>query len=277
MSNSRVWCVFLGSCGRICTCGIRPGYGLVRGWLRRSALRWEGHAGPRRSCSGREHVGCTTKLSMRSRFRRYLPARVARCRSRGARSAPANQRGWVRSQCNGRRRPTPSALPSQTRDTHRERPRRHPRAQGPAPSRPPRAPLPASAIARDLELPRSSTYHLLNVLKDEGFVVHLPEQRRYGLVPPRSSSAPPTAAGVAAMDRADGADAARRRDDAQRAPRRAARARRAVRDRGARRTGRAGHRCRRAASRAPDRERAWRCSRRSRRSSCTRCSRAAAS
>src|SRR5215213_6188160 len=43
------------------------------------------------------------------------------------------------------------------------------------------APLPASAIARDLELPRSSTYHLLGVLKDEGFVVHLPEQRRYGL------------------------------------------------------------------------------------------------
>src|SRR3954447_15781650 len=42
-------------------------------------------------------------------------------------------------------------------------------------------PLPASAIARDLQLPRSSTYHLLNVLKDEGFVVHLPEQRRYGL------------------------------------------------------------------------------------------------
>jgi DNA-binding IclR family transcriptional regulator len=43
------------------------------------------------------------------------------------------------------------------------------------------APLPATAIARDLGLPRSSTYHLLNVLKDEGFVVHLPEQRRYGL------------------------------------------------------------------------------------------------
>src|SRR3954449_4294171 len=42
-------------------------------------------------------------------------------------------------------------------------------------------PLPASAIARDLDLPRSSTYHLLNVLQDEGFVVHLPEQRRYGL------------------------------------------------------------------------------------------------
>lgn len=42
-------------------------------------------------------------------------------------------------------------------------------------------PLPASAIARDLGLPRSSTYHLLRVLADEGFVVHLPEQRRYGL------------------------------------------------------------------------------------------------
>jgi DNA-binding IclR family transcriptional regulator len=43
------------------------------------------------------------------------------------------------------------------------------------------APLPASAIARDLGLPRSTTYHLLNVLREEGFVVHLPEERRYGL------------------------------------------------------------------------------------------------
>ncbi len=43
------------------------------------------------------------------------------------------------------------------------------------------SPLPASAIARDLGLPRSSTYHLLKVLRDEGFVVHLPEARRYGL------------------------------------------------------------------------------------------------
>jgi DNA-binding IclR family transcriptional regulator len=43
------------------------------------------------------------------------------------------------------------------------------------------SPLPASAIARDLGLPRSSTYHLLKVLRDEGFVVHLPETRRYGL------------------------------------------------------------------------------------------------
>jgi DNA-binding IclR family transcriptional regulator len=43
------------------------------------------------------------------------------------------------------------------------------------------APLPASAIARDADLPRSTTYHLLKVLSDEGFVVHLPEERRYGL------------------------------------------------------------------------------------------------
>jgi DNA-binding IclR family transcriptional regulator len=42
-------------------------------------------------------------------------------------------------------------------------------------------PVPASAIARDLGLPRSSVYHLLAVLRDQGFVVHLPEERRYGL------------------------------------------------------------------------------------------------
>ena len=42
-------------------------------------------------------------------------------------------------------------------------------------------PQPAAAIARDLGLPRSSVYHLLKVLADNGFVVHLPEQRRYGL------------------------------------------------------------------------------------------------
>ena len=43
------------------------------------------------------------------------------------------------------------------------------------------APVPASAIARDLGLPRSTTYHLLGVLIDKGFVVHLPEEHRYGL------------------------------------------------------------------------------------------------
>jgi DNA-binding IclR family transcriptional regulator len=42
-------------------------------------------------------------------------------------------------------------------------------------------PLPAGSIARELGLPRSSTYHLLTVLRDSGFVTHLPEDRRYGL------------------------------------------------------------------------------------------------
>src|SRR3954454_4183625 len=42
-------------------------------------------------------------------------------------------------------------------------------------------PQPAAAIARDLGLPRSSVYHLLRVLTDQGFVAHLPEERRYGL------------------------------------------------------------------------------------------------
>ncbi len=42
-------------------------------------------------------------------------------------------------------------------------------------------PVPAAAIARDLGLPRSTTYHLLAVLADQGFVVHLPEERRFGL------------------------------------------------------------------------------------------------
>lgn len=44
-----------------------------------------------------------------------------------------------------------------------------------------RGPLPAAAIAGALGLPRSTTYHLLGVLQERGFVVHLPEERRYGL------------------------------------------------------------------------------------------------
>ena len=119
------------------------------------------------------------------------------------------------------------------------------------------APLPASAIARDLGLPRSTTYHLLNVLQDEGFVVHLPEERRYGL-------------GVGAYElgsaylRQDplrwiaqtGAHPAGRRHHPQRPPRGAAGPRGAVRDRGARaRTARPGHRRRRPPARPPDRER----------------------
>lgn len=42
-------------------------------------------------------------------------------------------------------------------------------------------PARAAAIARDLGLPRSTTYHLLGELVESGFVVHLPEQQRYGL------------------------------------------------------------------------------------------------
>lgn len=42
-------------------------------------------------------------------------------------------------------------------------------------------PLPAATIARSLGLPRSSTYHLLTVLRDAGFVTHLADDRRWGL------------------------------------------------------------------------------------------------
>jgi DNA-binding IclR family transcriptional regulator len=42
-------------------------------------------------------------------------------------------------------------------------------------------PVPAAAISRVVQLPRSTTYHLLHTLIREGFVVHLPEEGRYGL------------------------------------------------------------------------------------------------
>lgn len=42
-------------------------------------------------------------------------------------------------------------------------------------------PVPAAAVAQHLGLPRSTVYHLLSVLVDEGFVTHLPEEHRYGL------------------------------------------------------------------------------------------------
>ncbi|PRX43591.1 IclR family transcriptional regulator [Prauserella shujinwangii] len=42
-------------------------------------------------------------------------------------------------------------------------------------------PVSAAAIARELALPRSTTYHLLAELEAAGFVVHLPAERRYGL------------------------------------------------------------------------------------------------
>lgn len=44
-----------------------------------------------------------------------------------------------------------------------------------------RGPMPASVIATQLGLPRSTVYHLLSTLQEHGFVMHLPEERRYGL------------------------------------------------------------------------------------------------
>lgn len=43
------------------------------------------------------------------------------------------------------------------------------------------APVSAAAIARDLDLPRSTTYELLTELAAAGFAVHLPADRRWGL------------------------------------------------------------------------------------------------
>jgi len=44
-----------------------------------------------------------------------------------------------------------------------------------------RGPMAASNIATALDLPRSSVYHLLGVMEANGFVLHLHEERRYGL------------------------------------------------------------------------------------------------
>jgi DNA-binding IclR family transcriptional regulator len=43
------------------------------------------------------------------------------------------------------------------------------------------APVPLERIASAVELPRSTAYHLLGAMIAEGFVVHLPEEHRYGL------------------------------------------------------------------------------------------------
>jgi len=44
-----------------------------------------------------------------------------------------------------------------------------------------RGPVRASALALALGLPRSTVYQLLDALATQGFVVHLPEEHRYGL------------------------------------------------------------------------------------------------
>ena len=42
-------------------------------------------------------------------------------------------------------------------------------------------PVPLDRILRACDLPRSTAYHLLAAMIEEGFVVHLPEEHRYGL------------------------------------------------------------------------------------------------
>ncbi|HWJ10640.1 MAG TPA: IclR family transcriptional regulator [Nocardioides sp.] len=42
-------------------------------------------------------------------------------------------------------------------------------------------PVSVERIARDLRIPRSTTYHLLQAMAEEGFVVHLADDRRFGL------------------------------------------------------------------------------------------------
>ena len=42
-------------------------------------------------------------------------------------------------------------------------------------------PVPASTLARQLGMPRSSLYQLARTMMDEGFLVHYPEERAYGL------------------------------------------------------------------------------------------------
>ncbi|MFN8192968.1 MAG: IclR family transcriptional regulator [Nocardioidaceae bacterium] len=42
-------------------------------------------------------------------------------------------------------------------------------------------PVPLDRVMRACQLPRSTAYHLLNTMIDEGFVVHLPDDHRYGL------------------------------------------------------------------------------------------------
>ena len=95
-------------------------------------------------------------------------------------------------------------------------------------------PVPLDRIVRACDLPRSTAYHLLNTMIDEGFVVHLPDEHRYGL-------------GVAAFEVGSGftrqeplGRLARRplaelvdRDRPRRPPRGAARTRRPLRHRGA--------------------------------------------
>lgn len=42
-------------------------------------------------------------------------------------------------------------------------------------------PVPVERIARAVDMPRSTAYHLLRAMTEEGFVIHLADERRFGL------------------------------------------------------------------------------------------------
>lgn len=44
-------------------------------------------------------------------------------------------------------------------------------------------PVRAATLVRELEIPRSTTYQMIKVMLDEGFLVHFPEDSAYGLSP----------------------------------------------------------------------------------------------
>ncbi|WP_176561917.1 IclR family transcriptional regulator [Mycolicibacterium palauense] len=58
-------------------------------------------------------------------------------------------------------------------------------------------PVRAATLSRELGLPRSSTYQLIAVMQDEGFIVHFPEDQTYAL----SASLGELAAGSASLTR----------------------------------------------------------------------------
>ena len=136
-------------------------------------------------------------------------------------------------------------------------------------------PVPLDRIARACDLPRSTAYHLVNTMIDEGFVDA--PRRRPPLRPGhrgvrgRQRVRPP---GAPAADRAPAAGGARRPHRPERAPRGAARPRRALRPRGAgSRAAAAGHRRRASGSRPSSPRAAGRSSPRCPRPRCGRCSR----
>ena len=94
-------------------------------------------------------------------------------------------------------------------------------------------PVPLDRIMRACDLPRSTAYHLVNTMIDEGFVVHLADDRRYGL----GVAAFEVGTGYARQEPLGGSPAVRWPPSStrrvRRAPRGPARPRRALRPRGA--------------------------------------------